>query len=377
MGDPWTVPEVEDLQRSIVSTFSGISPSGWWKRPPVAAPPIASPGAGPGPAPITAPTGGGRRRALCIGIDRSPVKPLAGCVRDAQLWAKTLRRFGFESELLLDGDATYANIGAQLERLIRTSRSGDVIVWQYSGHGTQVPDVNRDEAGGDSPGQDEAICPVDLQTGRMFVDDQIAALIAQLPSGVAFTLIMDCCHSGTLNRFGFGEPPDGSVLRDERARFLPLTDDLKQAYLRFAREEEGGARGLKRSRTRAAIQQTNEVLFTACLSTEVAWESNGQGEFTVRATRLLEERGPAVTNEEFINGIIRAFGPNPRQTPTIACAAALRGKALFAPQGDGAQREVFSTEAAQNGRGGPAAEANGFGRLADALETVARELRRS
>ena len=48
---------------------------------------------------------------------------------------------------------------------MRTAGPGDVIVWQYAGHGTKVPDVNGDEAQGDSPGQDEAICPVDMLYG--------------------------------------------------------------------------------------------------------------------------------------------------------------------------------------------------------------------
>ncbi len=108
----------------------------------------------------------------------------------------------------------------------------------------------------------------------------------------------------------------------------------------------------------------------------MAWESNGQGEFTVRATRLLEERGLGFTNEEFITAVTRAFGANPRQTPTIACAAGLRTRGMLTPLGEGPSRGIFATEATQDG-GGSLGQANGFGRLADALETVARELRRT
>src|SRR5206468_3948598 len=141
---------------------------------------------------------------------------------------------------------------------VKSGRPGDVLVWQYSGHGTQVPDLNGDEADGDSPGQDEAICPVDLQTGRFFVDDEVAEVIAQLQPGVSFTMFIDCCHSGTINRFGFGEPPNPSTFRDERPRFIPLTDDLKQAYLQFA-ASQGGSRAFNVSRTRDAIKQTSEI----------------------------------------------------------------------------------------------------------------------
>ena len=207
---------------------------------------------------------------------------------DARLWAKTLSALGFDCTFMLDEEATYSNIVAALEQLVKTSRRGDSIVWQYAGHGTQVPDVNGDEADGDSPGQDEAICPIDLQAGRMVTDDEIGAIIQQLQPGVAFTMMMDCCHSGTLNRFGVGDPAGAGGIRDERARFLPLTEELKQAYLQFAQSPTRSARSLTRSRSRGALQNTSEVLFSACLSTEVAFESNGQGEFTLRGDATAE-----------------------------------------------------------------------------------------
>ncbi|MGJ0223487.1 hypothetical protein ACQUZK_08815, partial [Streptococcus pyogenes] len=181
---------------------------------------------------------------------------------------------------------------------------------------------------------------------------------------------MDCCHSGTLNRFGVGEPPAASRGGDERARFLPLTPDLEQAYLAFARSPEAARAGKARSRSRSALEQTSEVLFTACLSTELAWESNGQGDFTARATRLLTETGGALSNEAFIDAVLAAFGAARRQTPTLACATALRGRQLF--QASDAPAPVRT----QAGLGIEAMQAPGrFRPLADALEGVAQQLR--
>jgi hypothetical protein len=42
-----------------------------------------------------------------------------------------------------------------------------------------------------------------------------------------------------------------------------------------------------------------DVKFAACLDGEVAWESDGHGEFTLRATRVLADRIDAMTNEQF------------------------------------------------------------------------------
>lgn len=42
--------------------------------------------------PITTAPGGGRKRALCVGINRYPTAPLSGCVADAQAWAQMFKR---------------------------------------------------------------------------------------------------------------------------------------------------------------------------------------------------------------------------------------------------------------------------------------------
>ena len=186
-------------------------------------------------------------------------------------------------------------------------------------------------------------------------------------------MLMDCCHSGTLNRFGIGEPPTGSRISDERARFLPLTPDLEKAYLDFAKSPAARVSRSSNSRSRNALEQTNEVLFTACTSTELAWESNGQGEFTLRATGLLAENASSLTNEAFINAIISAFGAGRRQTPTIACAAALRARSIFAGVNTGAPVRTAESSAST---GAQASHFPGrFGPLADAIDGVARQLR--
>lgn len=353
--DPWVAPELEELQRAWGQLWQPSWPPSWPVRPPGYEPVIAPPLPG-----TPAPGGRRARRALCVGIDRYPYNPLAGCVADARLWARTLGALGFECELLLDADATYDNIVARVERLITDSRAGDVIVWQYSGHGTQVPDLNGDEAGGDSPGQDEAICPVDLQHGRMLIDDDIAALSARVPAGVNLTMFLDCCHSGTLNRFGVGQPPSADV-RDERPRFLPLSPELEQAYRTFAK-----ARGRSRTagaRSRAAASAGGDVLFSACLSTEVAWESNGHGEFSLRATDLLSRNAYKVSNREFIDQVVRAFGARPRQTPNLS-ALSPASTTLLAPITN-AQPPIAP----------PAGRGEGASDRTQAIEQVMRQLR--
>src|SRR5690606_14797720 len=93
------------------------------------------------------PSAGGRKLALCVGIDRYRSAPLAACVNDARLWSRSLQGLGFTKPiLLLDDQASRAAILDTLRGLIDEARAGDVIVFQFSGHGTQVADLDGDEA---------------------------------------------------------------------------------------------------------------------------------------------------------------------------------------------------------------------------------------
>ena len=62
------------------------------------------------------------RRALVIGIDTYAVKPLDGCVADAELMAQLLRdRFAFEPSnirTLLNGDASRDAVLSELDALV-------------------------------------------------------------------------------------------------------------------------------------------------------------------------------------------------------------------------------------------------------------------
>lgn len=349
---------LEDLQ----AKYPGLQ--GWIRPQPT---PVISAGL-PAPGPQPPPAVGaltGKRRALCVGIDRYPTAPLGGCVNDARQWRDTLRNLGFEEpKLLADGEATRSSILGNLTDLIRGSRAGDVLVFQYSGHGTQLPDLNGDEAGGDSPGEDEAMCPIDFAEGHFLIDDDLSTVFDQVPTGVSMTIFADCCHSGTITRFAIGTPSAGTGERTERARFIQATPEMEAAHAAF-RESLGGTRAAK---GRGAYDRAREVLFCACRSREVALESAGHGHFTTRATAILARGIAGLSNSEFQRRVVSAFGPNPSQNPELHCAAELRECALFSgpvtSDGGPGKREIGDVD------GGDLRE-----ELAKILETAARAIR--
>ena len=270
---------------------------------------------GPGPGGATA-----NRRALCVGINAYADRPLAGCVHDAKAWGALLEDLGFAVDSLFDQRATREAMLDRLRGLVSSARAGDVVVFQYSGHGTQLPDTSGDER----DAFDEACVPIDYRTGAFLTDDDIAAVLAGVQAGVLVTLFMDCCHSGTISRFA---PAMRAVENGgERVRYLPIDAALEQAHREYRRS------------VRAAPVRVEQALpgvihLAACRDDEYAWESNGQGDFTVAATALLADAVRlARTNEAFIRAVQRKLAARGRQHAMLMPpAAGMAQRRLLAP----------------------------------------------
>jgi hypothetical protein len=266
-----------------------------------------------------------KRQALCVGIDDYPTSPLSGCVADADEWGATLGDLGFQVSFLKNSQATRDAILAGLRTLIADSRAGDVLVFQFSGHGTEVDDLDGDEVDGTNGPKDEALCPYDIAAGAFVIDDDIAEVFADIPQGVNVTCFIDCCHSGSITRTFMPSRPLTGV-RDVRARFLPATPEM-QAKHRAYRQRLGSARSEPGRRP----ENLKNVLFSACRDYEVAYESGGHGEFTVRATKILRQGIAECTNEDFQKQVTREFGPAPRQNPALDCAPHMAKLSLLKP----------------------------------------------
>ena len=147
------------------------------------------------------------KKAFLVGInDYAPAGPggpdLRGCVNDVHDMANTLSVLGIVSatprsmRILTDCRATRAAIMDGLQWLITGAKKGDLLVFHYSGHGSQVIDVSGDEP----DGKDETICPHDFATEGMILDDDLRKVFSTLPAGVNLDVILDSCHSGSGSR---------------------------------------------------------------------------------------------------------------------------------------------------------------------------------
>ena len=142
------------------------------------------------------------RNALLIGMNYPETTyKLSGCVNDINTIEKLLiEKFNFKNIVKLHDSSsilpTKINILLQLKLLLGQSNSGDVLFFHYSGHGSQIKDINGDE----TDGMDEVIIPVDyFSNNSIIVDDEIKGIIQEnLKEGVKLIVLMDCCNSGTI-----------------------------------------------------------------------------------------------------------------------------------------------------------------------------------
>jgi hypothetical protein len=159
--------------------------------------------------------------ALLIGINRypnfAPRGQLTGCVNDVEVMKQVLvNSFNFPENhiaVLKDEQASQEGIRGAMRDLVQRVGQEDIVVFHYSGHGSQMTDVEGDEP----DGLDETIVPYDSgrapdHDNRDIKDDEIYLWLRELTAKTsAVTLIFDCCHSGTIVRDDFG----GEVRRVE------------------------------------------------------------------------------------------------------------------------------------------------------------------
>lgn len=223
------------------------------------------------------------KKALCIGINYVGTEyELSGCLNDADDWGHLLGSNGFDVAVLAEKAAKKKDIVGAMQRVVRSLHPGDVGFISFSGHGTWVPDVHGDEP----DGRDEAIVPYDAgEDGKnLILDDEIGAILTDVPNAAHLVLITDCCHSGTVYRMA-----SFPALTSRRVRFLPPAHFITTASVSARMDRAFG---------QPVVKKTNGPLpgvihISGCRDAEysIDAEINGRanGAFTYVATRAFGE----------------------------------------------------------------------------------------
>jgi metacaspase-1 len=246
------------------------------------------------------------KQALCVGINNYPgtLNDLQGCVNDANDWSAALIGFGFETSLILDSQATRQNIKTKLNDLVASAGDGDVIVFTYSGHGTQVIDISGDE--GDS--YDEAIYVYD----GTILDDDLRVIIDKINPKATLVVISDSCFSGTVTRL---------VPENAKPRFMPAKN----------------VTGDRVVRQRFLLPEANmpEILISGCTDSEYSYDADINGRYNGAMSAMalgVIKQNSNVTYNEFYAGLRKLLpSTDYPQTPQLEGAAAHKNTLLFEP----------------------------------------------
>ncbi len=211
------------------------------------------------------------RCALIVGIDDYPHAPLSGCVNDALAIGNLLRSNSdgspnFDTRLITAPSDTITRYGLREQVAKLFSRQADMVLFYYSGHGTEnnlggflvTPDVTS---------YTDGVAMTDILT------------MANKSRADEVVILLDCCHSGNLGA-------------------IPSIDN-NAVYLR-----EG------------------VCILTASRSSEPAIESGGHGLFTSLVCGALDNGASDVIGDVTVAGIYayvdQSLGPW-QQRPLFKC----------------------------------------------------------
>jgi hypothetical protein len=264
----------------------------------------------------------GRRRAVLVGINdytassfvgpRLPTPSgrdwpmLSGAVNDVVAMKEMLvLLYDFDERdivVLTDQQATRAAIlGAVDQHLAKPAAKGDVLLFYFAGHGSQVQNSRSDE-----PDKlDESLVPADSRLGvRDIRDKELRPIFNDiLDRGARLNVILDNCHSGS----GARGLPTGARPRGVKADLRDIADPANGP-----RPEDRGA-----------------LVLSATQDADAAWETRDEqkkmhGAFSwawLRAMRDSTARESAA--ETFARASARMRAERPYQEPVLAANAAV------------------------------------------------------
>lgn len=245
-----------------------------------------------------------KKRAFIVGINYVGTgHELRGCINDANNVKAYLETQGFtDIELMLEKDATTANILAGLKRLVDDAWPGDVLVFHYSGHGSQVPSTLEEDK------LDEIICPVDLNwIDKVITDNELKAIFNPVPNGVNVTVVLDCCHSGsaldqveTAKVNPTREVSSATKVRvmkkNMKNRYLPMPPKIERKAKKMKLRDWSTSRDINQSALLIAACQPNQTSADAT----IAGKPCGAGTYSLLSHL---EKNPNSTYQEIIDSM--------------------------------------------------------------------------
>ncbi|MEO6612113.1 MAG: caspase family protein [Chitinophagaceae bacterium] len=291
------------------------------------------------------------KRALLIAVDNyeapSTYKPtgtgrsvfhnLDGCVNDARsIQSIVVSKFQFSDakvDTLYNEAASRAAILKQMNDLLAKSQRNDIAFIYYAGHGSQVPNSLAKE----DDKKDESMVPSD--TWKEGVEDirdkELAAVYNKfIDKGVKLTVILDCCHSGSLSR-GPNNP----------------------GKFRFIEDAKYDAKDPSQPTPPESRKEGTFLIMSAAQDNEFAQEQRDEhniphGAFTIAFVQALEQQSvnaSALNLFTSIRAILKSNGK--KQEPVLGGSSSRQAQTLFGlAKGTLPDKSLIAVAGIENGK---------------------------
>ncbi|MFE7130556.1 caspase family protein [Streptomyces sp. NPDC057638] len=189
---------------------------------------------------------------------------LLACENDARDMAALARASGFDATVLLTSECTVENITAAFRAAAARLSAGDILLFTYSGHGGQLPNLKDSD---DEPDDlDETLVFYD----REFLDDELNRELARFDDGVRRISLLDSCHSGSAIELPSEEP-------GHTPRMMPVYKQ-REIYERDKAAYQAIQRELRADRGDG--RPADALLISACQDNQFASDGPVNGKFT-------------------------------------------------------------------------------------------------
>jgi metacaspase-1 len=235
---------------------------------------------------------------------------LNACISDAEAMRDLAKAQGFDvMNMLTNGQGTRAAVKAGMAEAAKKLKSGDMFLYTYSGHGSQTPDLNKDEADqGDN--LDETWCLFD----GMLVDDEAYEMWKNFAPGVRVLVLLDCCHSGSAIKAAPAFFGAAALENKPKPRVLPLGQAMKtfKNNQTFYKDIQAAATDLAAANAKKKVE-CSVRLISGCQDNQVSMDGFMNGAFTEQLLKVWSGGAFAGNYADFHRKI--TLGMLPTQSP--------------------------------------------------------------
>lgn len=259
-----------------------------------------------------------RGMSLHVGVNHvdtthyGPITVLKGCINDALAMTELASNQNFEVlATLVEEQATRDAVKAKIAHAAENLQPGDIFFYTYSGHGSNLRDMNEDEKGTAEEAKfDETWCLYD----GMLIDDEAGELWAKFKPGVRVLVLLDCCHSGTAIKAGVPTLPRMPKEGTWRNRQL---DKAEAAHI-YARNKAFYDAIIKTDTAGDGVEPACAVrLIAGCEDDEFSFDGDDNGLFTKTLLRIWDAGNYAGDYTSFHQEIRDVVNMVASQTPKL------------------------------------------------------------